>query len=170
MTTTDLSPPGSPRRADRPSVLGQVWAGLAATTDWLDERGRKAWIALTVACFFVAPPLGVALLLFILGTGRMFRHNGSRSVACGWGRRDEVRMMREGRMSGWKGARTAMRPSGNAAFDSYKADTLRRLEEEQAQFEEFLARLREARDKAEFDQFMAERRKRSEAPSQDADV
>lgn len=51
----------------------------------------------------------------------------------------------------------AMRPTGNAAFDAYKSDTLRRLEEEQTQFEAFLERLREAKDKAEFDQFMKER-------------
>jgi hypothetical protein len=35
---------------------------------------------------------------------------------------------------------------------------LQRLEEEQREFREFLARLRMAKDKAEFDQFMAERR------------
>ena len=51
----------------------------------------------------------------------------------------------------------AARPSGNAAFDAYKMDTLRRLEDEQKSFEDFLQRLREARDKAEFDQFMDER-------------
>ena len=34
---------------------------------------------------------------------------------------------------------------------------LRRLEEDQKEFSEFLDRLRRARDKAEFDQFMAER-------------
>ena len=50
-----------------------------------------------------------------------------------------------------------MRPTGNTAFDSYKADTLRRLEEEQNKFESFLERLRDAKDKAEFDQFMNER-------------
>ena len=46
---------------------------------------------------------------------------------------------------------------GNTAFDAYKADTLRRLEEEQDAFEAFLQRLREAKDKAEFDQFMDDR-------------
>lgn len=51
----------------------------------------------------------------------------------------------------------AMKSSGNSAFDAYKADTLQRLEEEQDQFEAFLQRLREAKDKAEFDQFMEER-------------
>ena len=50
------------------------------------------------------------------------------------------------------------RPSGNRAFDEYRADTLRRLEEEQREFREFLSRLRAAKDKAEFDQFMAQRR------------
>jgi predicted CopG family antitoxin len=55
----------------------------------------------------------------------------------------------------------AFRSSGNQAFDAYKAETLRRLEDEQKAFEEFLQRLREARDKAEFDQFMKERDTRS---------
>jgi hypothetical protein len=57
------------------------------------------------------------------------------------------------------------RNTGNSAFDAYKADTLRRLEEEQGNFEAFLERLREAKDKAEFDQFMDERAKRDETPT-----
>jgi hypothetical protein len=48
--------------------------------------------------------------------------------------------------------------SGNRAFDDYRAETLKRLEEEQREFKDFLARLRFARDRSEFDQFMAERR------------
>ena len=58
--------------------------------------------------------------------------------------------------------------SGNRAFDEYKADTLKRLEDEQREFREFLQRLRFARDRAEFDQFMSERRNRpdQEAPHQ----
>jgi len=62
-------------------------------------------------------------------------------------------------------------PSGNRAFDEYRAETLRRLEEEQKQFAEFLERLRFAKDKAEFDQFMDERRNRpagTEPPPQPA--
>ena len=54
--------------------------------------------------------------------------------------------------------------SGNRAFDEYRAETLKRLEEEQREFKEFLDRLRFARDKTEFDQFMAERRSRSASP------
>jgi hypothetical protein len=54
--------------------------------------------------------------------------------------------------------------SGNTAFDEYRAETLRRLEEEQKEFTEFLNRLRVAKDKSEFDQFMNERRNRPEPP------
>ena len=48
--------------------------------------------------------------------------------------------------------------SGNHAFDEYREETMRRLEDEQIEFEAFLERLRHAKDKAEFDQFMNERR------------
>ena len=50
--------------------------------------------------------------------------------------------------------------SGNRAFDDYRAETLKRLEDEQHEFKDFLERLRFAKDRAEFDQFMAERRQR----------
>ena len=61
--------------------------------------------------------------------------------------------------SGWQPTRGyAAAPSGNRAFDEYRDETLRRLEDEQREFREFLERLRHAKDKAEFDQFMAERR------------
>jgi Protein of unknown function (DUF2852) len=60
------------------------------------------------------------------------------------------------------------RQSGNRAFDEYRQETLRRLEEEQREFQEFLTRLRRAKDKAEFDQFMAERRTRSGSSSGDS--
>ena len=58
--------------------------------------------------------------------------------------------------------------SGNRAFDEYRAETLRRLEEEQREFKEFLDRLRHAKDKAEFDQFMAERGRRPPGPAASA--
>ena len=54
--------------------------------------------------------------------------------------------------------------SGNRAFDDYRAETLKRLEEEQREFKDFLGRLRFARDRAEFDQFMTERRNRPSEP------
>ena len=57
--------------------------------------------------------------------------------------------------------------SGNRAFDDYRSETLKRLEEEQNEFKDFLARLRFARDRSEFDQFMAERRSQPPAPAHD---
>ena len=43
-------------------------------------------------------------------------------------------------------------------------ETLRRLEEEQTEFRDFLDRLRHAKDKEEFDQFMAQHRPRPTPP------
>jgi hypothetical protein len=48
--------------------------------------------------------------------------------------------------------------SGNAAFDAYREETLHRLEEEQAEFNSFMSKLREARDREEFERFMSDRR------------
>ena len=59
--------------------------------------------------------------------------------------------------------------SGNSAFDDYRAETLKRLEEEQREFKDFLARLRFAKDRAEFDQFMAERRRPPFEPDSQAE-
>jgi hypothetical protein len=69
--------------------------------------------------------------------------------------------------SGYRGSSgsRAFDSSGNRAFDEYRDETLRRLEEEQREFKAFLDRLRHAKDKAEFDQFMAEhRRPQGETP------
>ena len=44
-------------------------------------------------------------------------------------------------------------------------ETLRRLEEEQHEFKDFLERLRHAKDKEEFDQFMAQHRQRPTPPA-----
>ena len=66
-------------------------------------------------------------------------------------RMDRVRSSRD-----WFGPTS----SGNRAFDDYRSETLKRLEDEQREFKDFLARLRFAKDRAEFDQFMADRRQR----------
>ena len=128
----------------------------------LDDIGKPAWIGLTVASFILFWPLGLILLGYLIGSGRMgCRTNGSGDR---WQRRINRMQRRMERMQTaaerWGGGcyRTS---SGNHAFDEYRAATLRRLEEEQREFMEFLDRLRHARDKAEFDQFMADRGRRS---------
>ncbi len=121
-----------------PARDAQGW--FTKTENWLDSKGKGAWIAAMVLGFIFFWPIGLALLFYMIWSKRMF------SKSC------TVRSRRGHAM-------TALRPTGNSAFDAYKADTLRRLEEEQEKFEEFLERLREAKDKSEFDQFMDERAK-----------
>ncbi len=55
--------------------------------------------------------------------------------------------------------------SGNRAFDEYRQDTLRRLEEEQVEFKNFLDRLRHAKDKEGVDAFMAQHKTRPTPPN-----
>ena len=122
---------------------------------WLDERGRPAWIVAMVLGFIVFWPIGLALLAYMIWSKRMF------------GKSCRSRSNASSSANAYRQGFNAMRPSGNAAFDAYKMDTLRRLEDEQKSFEEFLQRLREARDKAEFDQFMDERSKPARAMDDD---
>jgi hypothetical protein len=124
----------------------------------LDELGKPAWIALMILGFFIWWPLGLAILAFIIGSGRMTSSGG---VTHWYGATDRMRPAG----TWWQ---PSPRPSGNRAFDEYRQETLRRLEDEQREFQEFLARLRTAKDKAEFDQFMAERRTRSGPPAGDS--
>ena len=128
----------------------------------LDELGRPAWIALMILGFWFWWPLGLATLAFIIGSGRMscWNHRGMDHFQRKMARMQEKMDRMRGRMSSgydWWGHPQS---SGNRAFDEYRAETLRRLEEEQREFRDFLDRLRHAKDKAEFDQFMAERRNR----------
>lgn len=51
-------------------------------------------------------------------------------------------------------------PVANSAFEEYRAETLRSLDEEQGKFREFLDRLRRSRDRQEFNAYMAARRGR----------
>jgi hypothetical protein len=128
----------------------------------LDEFGKPAWIALTVLGFMAWWPLGLAVLAFAIGSGRM---------GCGYhGQNRWQQKMERMRGSMGRGPWGFTQPSsGNRAFDEYRMETLKRLEEEQKEFRDFLDRLRFAKDKTEFDQFMAERRNRpSEPPHQTA--
>ena len=113
----------------------------------LDQLAGLAWIALTILAFVFWWPLGLAILAYTIWSGRM-RCCGF-DVGSWHGAAYRVNDAREGS--------TTPRASGNRVFDDYRAATLRRLEEEQREFQNVLARLRLAKDKAEFDQFMAER-------------
>jgi hypothetical protein len=109
-------------------------------------------------------PLGLLILAFIIWSGRMscWNHHGmtrwENKMQRMQEKMDRVRAKMDGMRGGdWWGQ---PRSSGNRAFDDYRTETLRRLEDEQREFKEFLERLRFAKDRAEFDQFMTERRNR----------
>jgi hypothetical protein len=123
-------------------------------------------IAGIILGFMIWWPIGLALLFFTLG---------SRKMAC-WSHQDrwsnkvermQYKMERMRNRMERRGFPFGPPSSGNRAFDEYRMETLRRLEEEQTEFRDFLDRLRHAKDKEEFDQFMAQHRQRPTPPPQD---
>ena len=129
-------------------------------------RVHPGMIIATILGFLFWWPVGLAFLFFTLRSTNM----GCWSHQDRWQNKMErmqnkVERMRnhmERRGFGFGGFGPPS--SGNRAFDEYRAETLRRLEEEQKEFSEFLERLRFAKDKSEFDQFMNDRRNRPSGP------
>jgi hypothetical protein len=133
-------------------------------------------VALMILGFLWWWPVGLAMLAFIIMRRRRWRQicAGDEAMFDGsfgmqrWERKmaraqEKVERVRE-RMERYAPAGSWFAPptSGNAAFDEYRAETLKRLEDEQREFKDFLERLRVAKDRAEFDNFMANRRRRAE--------
>ena len=145
--------------------------------------GFWAWwplglVVLMLLGFWAWWPLGLVILAFIIWSSRMGcwshcgrngRYQGDDRSDRNMGRwqskmermQDKMERLRD-RMDRGRGGDWWGRPqsSGNRAFDDYRTETLRRLEDEQREFKEFLERLRFAKDRSEFDQFMSERRNR----------
>jgi len=122
----------------------------ARAESWLDDHGKPAWIAAMVVGFILFWPIGLALLAYMIWGKKMFGSN------CSARRRNPMHM-------------GGFRSSGNTAFDAYKADMLKRLEDEQEAFTGFLDRLRQSKDKAEFDAFMDERARKRPEDTRSAD-
>jgi hypothetical protein len=134
----------------------------------LDTPWHPGWIAVTILGFIIWWPIGLALLFFTLGSRRM---------SC-WSNQDRWQNKMERMQYKMDRMRDRMErrgfgfgfgppSSGNRAFDEYRSETLRRLEEEQVEFKNFLDRLRHAKDKEEFDQFMAQHKTRPTPPPTD---
>ncbi|HEV3185763.1 MAG TPA: DUF2852 domain-containing protein [Xanthobacteraceae bacterium] len=120
----------------------------------LDEVPKPIWIALMILGFMVYWPIGLLVLAYLIWGRRMGCWTHGRVGR--WHNDGKDRFAGAGR---WHGP-----ASGNRAFDEYREETLRRLEQEQREFVEFLERLRFAKDRVEFDQFMADRRTRPQGP------
>ena len=125
----------------------------------LDDWGKPAWITVVILGFLLFWPIGLAILAYLIWSGRIM----ARWTRGGWRRWGCARTENSWAEREWRRWQ-ARDGSGNAAFDEYREETLKRLEEEQAEFQGFLDQLRKARDKAEFEQFMAERRRRAVDP------
>ncbi len=132
-----------------------------ATAPRAGTRGR--WNALNIVLmiigFAVFWPLGLAMLAWIIW--------GEEIAAKAEVMKDNCRSFFE-RTQGWQGAAGFRGRTGNAAFDDYRAQELRRLEEERrkleamrAEFESFLEELRRAKDQEEFEGFMRAFRNRT---------
>ncbi|MBO0763691.1 MAG: DUF2852 domain-containing protein [Hyphomicrobiaceae bacterium] len=149
----------------------------------IDDFGRPAWIVLMVLGFIVYWPIGLAVLAYIIWSGRMgmgcgwHGHHGGDVEA--WRARAIERVNRaaehwerkrarwEERMQQRRAHRGhGLRETGNRAFDEYREEALRKLEEEANEFRAFLDRLRMARDRVEFDEYMKERGNRPAGTSE----
>lgn len=129
---------------------------MTAMVARLDDWGTPAWIGAMVLGFIIFWPIGLGILGYMIWSGRM--GCTARKNASDWQQR--VAGKWERKMERWGMQAKAYTPTGNNAFDEYRDETLKRLEEEANEFHSFLDRLRMAKDKGEFEQFMAERSRR----------
>jgi len=125
---------------------------------WSGEYWPMPWMFFGPIIMILFIATCVAILLFVL-RGAMYRNHAMGGVAgtmsCG-----ETGLGPSFERAAAQDRKSAGLPRTNSspAFDEYRAETLRRLEREQSEFQEFVEHLRAAKDKAEFDQFIAERR------------
>jgi Protein of unknown function (DUF2852) len=128
-------------------------------TSWSGEYWPMPWMFFGPVMMFLFMVTCVAIVLFIVRGATMHRNRAAGNVAgmmscCGTGLGPSLEHV----------AAQNKRIDGSTAFDEYRAETLRRLEREQGEFQEFVEHLRAAKDKAEFDQFIAARRTPPQLP------
>jgi hypothetical protein len=164
MSMSEAATPSGQHWAHRPPLFQSGWE-----------------IAAMVAGFVAFWPVGLAILGFLaFRRHKMMREErGDGQMWCNTDRasRKAEKAMRKAeqameRFSGRFGGMSSFRTSGNAAFDDYRGEVIRRLEderrkldEEQRAFADFMLRLKRAKDQQEFDRFMAERNGAPQSPS-----
>lgn len=151
-----ILPGGGPRYAHR-NVTGKH---NDMNTAIIKPQWSPLTIALMVIGFITFPPLGFIVLAYIIW-GEKFGGSAEKAQAywnkgCGYMRNNK---------KNFGGFSRDQSSSGNAAFDEYRSDQLKRLDEERARldaeidaFHEYMANLRKAKDREEFDRFMSEHR------------
>ena len=101
---------------------------------------------------FFAPMMLLFMAVFVAGMLFMMRMHRSRVGAGSMGTCGGLDLSN----SSGNAFRSESPAAGHSAFEEYRQETLRRLDQEQREFQEFIRRLRMARGKVEFDQFMTE--------------
>ena len=126
---------------------------------WSGEYWPMPWMFFGPVLMILFVVTCVAILLFILRGATIHRNRAAADTAgimacCGTQLGPSLeRVAAQDTKNG-----NYPRTNGSSAFDEYRAETLRRLERERDEFQEFVEHLRMAKDKAEFDQFITERR------------
>jgi Protein of unknown function (DUF2852) len=129
---------------------------------------RSGWeIAAMAGGFIVFFPVGLGILGYLIWRKKMGEGDigpaGMKGEFKRWKREMKAQWKGHG-FSGGFGGGPFRQGSGNMAFDDYRGAVLQRLEEErrkldeeQRAFNDFVLKLRRAKDQEEFDRFMAER-------------
>ncbi len=128
------------------------------------HRARGRWTALNIVLmiigFAVFWPLGLAMLAWIIWGDEIAENVEAL--------KESLRSLFERAPRFREGVAGFSSRTGNAAFDAYRDEELKRLDEERrrleamrAEFESFLAELRRVKDQDEFDRFMREFRNRT---------
>ena len=134
------------------------------TTAIIKPQWSPLTIALMVLGFITFWPLGLLVLGYIMW-GEKFGGSPEKAQAY-FNKGKSWVSANKGAHRHWNNNRSyGMNTSGNAAFDEYRSEQLRRLEEERARldaeidaFHEYMANLNKAKDREEFDRFMGEHR------------
>ena len=120
------------------SLAQSVPQGISDLVDRITHWPKPAIIAAMVTGFVLFWPVGLAFV-YILVRRKKMNCRSANSFRSEWS------------------TLSAMRPTGNVAFDDYRRATLERLQEESREFGAFVERLRRAKDQSEFEAFMADR-------------
>jgi hypothetical protein len=150
--------------------VGHVWVirdwenATEMNTAIIKPQWSPLTIGLMVLGFVFFPPIGFAVLAYIVW-GEYFGGSPEKAQRY-WSKGKSWCDSQKARHHNRNSFRSAgMSSSGNAAFDEYRAEQLKRLDEERARldaeidaFHEYMANLNKAKDREEFDRFMNERR------------
>jgi hypothetical protein len=124
---------------------------------------KKPWsiyeVGAVIGSFAIFWPLGLVALFVKMKKGELW--NGASAMQAPWANWQKHSDTVSNFTSGWQ------RPShatGNAAFDEYRKVAMekleaerRKLDDERKAFDEFLTKLRHAKDREDFERFMADR-------------